>query len=191
MLLKRFHFKSSKNECTCAFTGHRPQNLPFRFYESDERCVALKSKLRECIIKLIEQENVRHFITGMAIGVDMYAAEIVLQLKEIYPYITLEAAIPCETQASRWSEPLRDRYYRIAELCDKETMLQTRYTPDCMQKRNRYMVDHADFVLAVWDGSPSGTGMTTTYARSSGKTVWTIDPSTAGGARSGLSCPAQ
>ena len=85
MLLKRFHFKASKNECTCAFTGHRPQNLPFRFYESDERCVALKSKLRECIIKLIEQENVRHFITGMAIGVDMYAAEIVLQLKEIYP----------------------------------------------------------------------------------------------------------
>ena len=40
------------------------------------------------------------------------------------------------------------------------------------------MVDHADFVLAVWDGSPSGTGMTTTYARSSGKTVWTIDPNT-------------
>lgn len=178
MLLKRFHFRTSQNKRTCAFTGHRPQNLPFRFDESDERCVALKSKLRECIIKLIEQENVRHFITGMAIGVDMYAAEIVLQLKEIYPYITLEAAIPCETQASRWSEPLRDRYYRIAELCDKETMLQTRYTPDCMQKRNRYMVDHADFILAVWDGSPSGTGMTTTYARSSGKTVWTIDPNT-------------
>lgn len=28
---------------TCAFTGHRPQNLPFRFNESDKRCIALKN----------------------------------------------------------------------------------------------------------------------------------------------------
>lgn len=160
MLLKRFHFRTSQNKRTCAFTGHRPQNLPFRFNESDERCAALKSKLRECIVKMIEEENVWHFITGMAIGVDMYAAEIVLQLKAIYPHITLEAAIPCETQASKWSEPLRDRYFRIAEMCDKETMLQTHYTSDCMMKRNRYMVERADLILAVWDGSPSGTGMT-------------------------------
>ena len=27
----------------CAFTGHRPQSLPFGFDESDERCIALKS----------------------------------------------------------------------------------------------------------------------------------------------------
>ena len=92
--------------------------------------------------------------------------------------ITLEAAIPCETQASKWSEPLRDRYFRIAEMCDKETMLQTHYTSDCMMKRNRYMVERADLILAVWDGSPSGTGMTVSYARSSGKTVWTVDPIT-------------
>lgn len=178
MLFKGFRFRTSQNKRTCAFTGHRPQNLPFRFNESDSRCIALKAKLRDCIIKLVEEENVRHFITGMAIGVDMYAAEIVLELKAFYPDITLEAAIPCETQASRWSEPLRDRYFRIAEKCDKETMLQTHYTPDCMQKRNRYMVKQADLVLAVWDGSPSGTGMTVTYAHSLGKTVWTVDPIT-------------
>lgn len=106
----------------CAFTGHRPQNLPFRFNENDDRCIALKQKLRDCIVQLIEQEGVRHFLSGMAIGVDMYAAEIVLELKAEYPFITLEAAIPCETQAAKWSEPLRDRYYKIAELCDRETI---------------------------------------------------------------------
>lgn len=114
---------------------------------------------------MIEQEGVRHFISGMAIGVDMYAAEIVLELKAEYPFITLEAAIPCETQAAKWSEPLRDRYYKIAELCDHETMLQKQYTSDCMQKRNQYMVNHADILLAVWDGSSSGTGSTVRYAR--------------------------
>lgn len=92
---------------TCAFTGHRPQNLPFRFNESDKRCIALKKQLRKLIVQLIEQHNVTHFISGMAIGVDMYAAEIVLDLKAKYPHITLESAIPCETQATKWSEPLR------------------------------------------------------------------------------------
>ena len=85
----------------CAFTGHRPQSLPFGFNEADERCIALKQKLRDEIIRQIEENGVTHFITGMAIGVDMFAAEIVLGLKSAYNGITLECAIPCETQAEK------------------------------------------------------------------------------------------
>ena len=134
---------------TCAFTGHRPQNLPFGFNEEDERCIDLKKALREQIINLIENEGVTHFISGMAIGVDMYAAEIVLGLKASYLGITLESAIPCESQAAKWSEALRDRYFDIASKCDKETLIQTHYTLDCMDKRNRYMVDHADVLIGM------------------------------------------
>lgn len=112
----------------------------------------------------------------MAIGVDMYAAEIVLDLKKNYPGITLESAIPCENQAVKWSEKLRDRYFDIASKCDKQTLIQHHYTPDCMDKRNRYMVDHADYIIAVWDGYPSGTGNTVKYARHQGKPVIVIDP---------------
>ena len=100
---------------TCAFTGHRPQHLPFGMNENDERCVKLKEELKEQIINLIETENVTHFITGMALGVDLYAAEIVLDLKARYPSITLESAIPCETQAVKWSMAQRERYYDIAK----------------------------------------------------------------------------
>lgn len=42
----------------CAFTGHRPQNLPFRFNETDERCLRLKAELRKLIVQMIEQKNV-------------------------------------------------------------------------------------------------------------------------------------
>ena len=82
---------------TCAFTGHRPKGLGYP--ESDGRCTALKEKLRSLIIRMIEEEGVTHFISGMAQGVDMYAAEIVLELKKQYPQITLECAIPYERQA--------------------------------------------------------------------------------------------
>ena len=67
-------------------------------------------------------------------------------------------------------------YYNIAAKCDKETMLQREYTPDCMENRNRYMVDHADYLLAVWNGSPSGTGKTVRYAHQQGKPVIIINP---------------
>ena len=163
---------------TCAFTGHRPQHLPFGMNENDERCVKLKEELKEQIINLIEAENVTHFITGMALGVDLYAAEIVLGLKARYPSITLESAIPRETQAVKWSMAQRERYYDIAAQCDKETMLQSHYSPDCMDKRNRYMVDHAAFIIAVWDGRSSGTGKTVQYAQRQGKPVTIINPKT-------------
>ena len=161
----------------CAFTGHRSQRLPFGFNESDERCVCLKQKLREEIIRLVDEQDVCHFITGMAIGVDMFAAEIVLELKaNRYPGIRLECAIPFEGQANRWAEKQRDRYFDIASKCDQETLIQRRYSSDCFDKRNRYMVDQADYLIAVWDGRPSGTGKTVQYARQLGKPVIIIDP---------------
>lgn len=163
-------------EKCCAFTGHRPQMLPFGSSETDERCIALKAELNKQIVKLIEKEHVTHFISGMALGVDMYAAELVLELKKIYPNIILESAVPCGTQADRWNAAMRERYIRIIAQCDKKTLLQARYTSDCMDKRNRYMVDHADFIVAVWNGKPSGTGNTVRYARSQGKCVTVIDP---------------
>ena len=106
---------------TCAFTGHRPKGLGYP--ESDGRCVALKKKLRSLIIRMIEEEKVTHFISGMAQGVDMYAAEIVLDLKQTYPYITLECAIPYEEQAAHWSAALRDGTDGVVCQRDRETGL--------------------------------------------------------------------
>lgn len=160
----------------CAFTGHRPHKLPFGSDEADEKCSHLKLIIREQIIHLIEEDEVSYFISGMAMGIDMYTAEIVLDLKARYPDMQLECAIPYEEQAIRWPNALRERYYDIASKCDKETILQTHYSSGCFQRRNRYMVNQADIILAVWDGKPSGTGSTVKYALSKGKKIIRIDP---------------
>ena len=157
-------------ELVCACTGHRLQNLPFRFNEMDERCISLKERLYVCVENIIKK-GVTRFVSGMAIGVDLFFAEIVIELRdEKYPDITLEAAIPCETQA------IRDRYYKILAQCDVETMLQKEYTRDCMQKRNRYLVDSCDYLIAVWDGTASGTGSTVRYAQENNKSIIIINP---------------
>ncbi|MCK9479265.1 MAG: DUF1273 domain-containing protein [Firmicutes bacterium] len=164
---------------TCCFTGHRPQNFRFKFDETHSDCIRIKHILKKCINRLITEYGVTHFISGMALGVDIWAAEIVLSLKEDFPYITLESALPCETQAVKWNQDSRERYYYILAKCDKESLLQKQYTPTCMQDRNKYMVDNSNYVIAVWNGSGSGTGSTVKYALSEGKTVICIDPTTA------------
>ena len=49
-----------------------------------------------------------------------------------------------------------------------------------MQDRNKYMVDNSDYVIAVWNGTGSGTGSAVKYALSKDKFVICIDPKTAG-----------
>ena len=160
---------------TVCFTGHRPQNLSFGFDEDHPDCIILKHELEKTIRMLIEEKDAAHFISGAALGVDMWAMEIVLKLKCEYPDITLESAVHCRTQSERWSDGSKARYDKLLSLCDKVTVLQEAYTPECMMHRNRYMVDSSDFVIAVWNGKSSGTGNTVRYAQRNGKTVYRID----------------
>lgn len=162
---------------TCCITGHRPQSLPWGFREDDPRCQDLKKRLASEILRLIREEGVRHFISGMALGMDTWFAEQVLEYRDRGGYpITLECALPCGEQAARWNGPDRERYFALVQRSDKESLLQCHYSADCFQKRNRYMVRQSDVVLAVWNGAPSGTGATVAYARELGRTVIQIPP---------------
>ena len=160
---------------TACFTGHRPKSLPCGYNEEHYACIKIKAQLRRMIVGLIEKKNVTHFISGAAIGVDLWAMEIVLDLKEEYPDITLEAALPCRSQTSCWNVKNKERYDRLLSLCDKVTLVQEYYTPDCMMKRNKYMVDNSDFVVAVWNGKPSGTRNAIIYAVQQDKSIYYIN----------------
>ena len=148
---------------SCCFTGHRPTKLPWGFDETDERCTALKKRILDAVEAACE-EGYTHFICGMAMGCDLYFAEAVLAAKERFPHITLEAAIPCLTQTDGWPDEQKERYARILTACDYETVVQEQYSRDCMQRRNRYMVDHAALLIAVHGGLPGGTRSTVLYA---------------------------
>ena len=92
---------SRRNYRRCAFTGYRPQKMPFGYDESDPRCLEFKAKLRETIEALIG-EGYAHFLSGGAQGMDQFAAEIVVELKEKYPWIILEMVSPFDGQAAKW-----------------------------------------------------------------------------------------
>jgi len=157
---------------TCCFTGHRPQKLPWGYNEADERCAELKNKLIKTTEKAIHK-GYEQFISGMALGTDVYFAEAVLRLKENYPHIKLECAIPYIGQcAAYWPEAHQKRYYALIEKCDIKTLLSKKYYRGCLMARNRYMVDQSSFMIAVYNQALSGgTYSTIKYARKAGVAV--------------------
>jgi uncharacterized phage-like protein YoqJ len=155
---------------SCCFTGHRPGKLPWRFDETDPRCLLLKTRIADAVEAAFEN-GYRHFLCGMALGCDLYFCEAVLALRERHPEVTVEAAVPCPTQADAWTAPQRERYQRLLEACDLETLVSARYTASCMQRRDRYMVDHASLLIAAFDGSPGGTRYTVQYAMTRGVNI--------------------
>ena len=148
---------------SCCFTGHRPGKLPWRYREEDPRCLALKRRIADAI-EAAYQEGYRHFLCGMALGCDLYFCEAVLALRERLPGVTVEAAIPCPSQDAGWPPDQRARYRRLIGACDFETLVSAAYTSSCMQRRDRYMVDHASLLIAAFDGTPGGTRYTMEYA---------------------------
>lgn len=163
-----------RREITCCFTGHRPEKLPWGWDETDPRCEALKGRIAAEVGRAYGR-GYRHFICGMANGADFYFCEAVLALRNRCADVILEAAIPCEEQAARWTEADRDRYFLLVEACDLETLVQHNYDRGCMLRRNRYMVDHASLLIAAFDGMLGGTMYTITYAMRRDLEVVTLD----------------
>ena len=148
---------------TCAFTGHRAAKLPWGYNEYDPRCVELKQRILDTA-EAVYSAGYTHFICGMADGCDIYFCEAILSLRSEHPEITLEAAVPFEGQADRWPVRQRQRYERLICECDKTTLIQREYSPGCMMKRNQYMVDNAELLIACYDGKTGGTFNTLRYA---------------------------
>lgn len=155
---------------SCCFTGHRPGKLPWRYNEADPRCLSLKRRIADAV-DAAYQGGYRHFLCGMAQGCDLYFCECVLALRRLHGDITVEAAIPCPTQADSWPPDQRERYRRLVDACDFETLVSAGYTSSCMQRRDRYMVDHASLLIAAFDGTLGGTQYTMQYAMSRGLSI--------------------
>ena len=163
-------------EFTCAFTGHRPKSFPWGYNESSPDCLLLKEVLAAQISALVER-GVTDFLSGMAQGADVWCTQIVLDLKKKNPALKLYAILPCEGQESKWPAVAQALYRSIMKQADDVFFVGRTYRPDCMLERNRYMVDRASILLAVYNGTyRSGTGMTVRYAQKLGREIIIIDP---------------
>ena len=163
---------------SCAFTGHRPAKFPWKYDENDPQCVELKAVLARQIEKLAAA-GVTDFYTGMALGVDTWAAIAVLDLRKRNPAIKLRCVLPCEGQETKWSTSAQILYKDILGDADSVEYVKRTYDRKCMLERNQRLVDSAALLLAVYNGEKrGGTAATVRYAQKAGREILVIDPIT-------------
>ena len=111
--------------------------------------------MQEQFKRLYNEKGVRRFYIGGSIGVHIWAGELILQMKAQpgYEDIELVVVLPAPGHSAIGSQP----------------------NPENYAKQNRYLVDHADFLVAVSDGEGEMVG----YARKKKMGILRIHPDTA------------
>lgn len=136
-----------------AATGHRPDKLGG--YSHD-----VLDRLASVAVDYLQQNRPSGLITGMAQGWDTACALACMQLH--IPYI---CAIPFLGQESKWPEQAQERYRLLVNAAFKSLLVcRGEYAVWKMHKRNEWMVDNCDRLVAMWDGSTGGTDSCLKYA---------------------------
>jgi len=162
---------------TCCFTGHRPHKLHYGFEEDHPDCIKLKIQIALEIQAMIGK-GCDTFITGMAMGTDIWCAELTIDLRRASTAkgIKLVAVIPYEGQANRWNRDYQERYYNILSKADDVVTLAAHYHEGCMQERNQHIVNRSAHMIAVFNGSGGCTKNTINYARKTGLDTVILNP---------------
>lgn len=148
--------ETEKRTYRVCFTGHRPEKLTRAEW-------LIKRDLEKQIHRAIANgRNV--FITGMARGVDIWAAEIVLKLRDSGQPVKLMCACPYDGFEKGWGQEWQEQYRIVLAKADFVKYICAGYSRSCFQVRNEWMVNHAAGVIAVFNGEESGTKNTIDYA---------------------------
>lgn len=152
----------------CCFTG--PRAFPWKEESIQHRDIL--RQLDAAILQAIEL-GATHFLCGNAIGVDTWAAELVIRQKKQHPTLFLEIALPFAGH--------NERVIACRVVCQAADWVHVVGNAKCRRaafyQRDRYLVDHSDLLIAV--GSPvfGGTARTVQMARAKGIPVLPIHSS--------------
>jgi len=142
-------------------TGHRPPKLGGYTVDVFSRLIALGCNY-------IMDKEPDKIISGMALGWDMALARACVELN-----IYWTAAIPFDGVQARWPHQTIKAWSDLLDQADNVHYVSDGgYAPWKMHKRNEWMVDHSDKVVALYNGDPlGGTAACLHYAESKDKTV--------------------
>lgn len=169
---------------SCAITGHRPTRFKFKYNEKHTLCQQIKNAMLDVFRTLHDENGVVCYFVGGALGVDMWAAELLLLLRKQpgYEDIKLIVALPFENHYLSWDSRNKKRLLEIIQNASYCITVGNVAGVVSYKRRNYYMVDNADFLLAVYDNDKkvrSGTGQTVNYALQKKCSIFYIHPDTA------------
>ena len=164
------------HEFNIALTGHRPPKLDgydlrTPFYRR------LQDRLEAFIEAVADDDTVVVCHSGMALGADTVWAHAILAQRGKHPgRVLFIAHVPVMTQSDQWPKASADHWRELVAQADNVRVYSDAYSPRVMQERNVGMVDAADALIAVFDGTRGGTGNAVRYAEESNTPVVLVRP---------------
>jgi uncharacterized phage-like protein YoqJ len=136
-----------------AGTGHRPNKL-------GGYTVRVERMQEAIAYAWLSDNHPEIVISGMALGWDQALARAAIARN-----VRVIAALPFENHHSIWPHWQIEKYTDLLSKCyEVKIVCNGGYEKWKMQKRNEWMVDNCDLVLALWDGSTGGTNNCIQYA---------------------------
>ncbi len=156
-----------------SFTGHRPDKIAGYSASPCAVEVAIRRALAEEIVRLAAA-GADTFLSGMAPGFDLWAADEVLRLRgegRIGEGVRLVLAVPYPNFERSFAKEWHYLYHFIEKTADEVVYLSQGYYHGCYHRRNDYLAERADVVVAYYEGSEGGTRYTLRNAERRGKTI--------------------
>lgn len=150
-------------------TGHRPDKLGGYDVRTDDRLMRTAADYLSGELDLMDgnPDATIEVISGMALGWDQALAVAAIAMG--IPFV---AAVPFAGQEEAWPSKAQARYRDIlGEASEVAVISEGRYAAWKMQVRNQWMVDRADKVVALWNGTSGGTANCIKYAEKKGKDI--------------------
>lgn len=142
-----------------AFTGYRTAKISSDHRRTHEIVCDIRRRLSLEISALV-QRGYTTFLSGMAEGFDMLAAEEVIRVKLHNPTIHLIAVIPFAMQRHNLGERDRTRYDNILSHASEQITLADQYHISHFFRRNDFLVDNCSHLICYYDGQTGGTRYT-------------------------------
>ncbi len=142
---------------TIYVTGYKSFELGI-FKDDDPAVYYIKAFLERRLTAFIEEGLEWVLIQGQ-MGIELWAAETVIQLKETYPEVKLGIVTPFEHHTERWNETNQLKYMQITEQADfVDSVFHEGYQgPYQFQRTDQFMLDHTDMTLLVYDDEREAT----------------------------------
>lgn len=131
--------------------GYRPYELGI-FKPDQEEVTVLKAFLKQKILEYIDNGTEWIIIQGYT-GIDLYAGEAVIELKEEQYEIKLAVLMPFYEFNDRYNETDAATLQEVIKKCDfHDFIFKKKYdNPAMFKKINQFLISHTDQAIIVYD----------------------------------------
>ncbi|WP_102346521.1 DUF1273 domain-containing protein [Bacillus sp. Marseille-P3661] len=139
-------------------TGYKPHEIGI-FNDKHPGLKYIKLAIKKNIEQLIDENGLEWVIISGQLGVELWAAEVVLELQEQHPQLKLGVITPFLDQEENWKEDKKEYYHFIVSQADfVDSITKRKYeNPTQFRLKNQFFISKSDGLLILFDDEKGGT----------------------------------